>query len=85
MFSGLVKLNDPVGSQIKLEEYFDVFAGDFGDFFQVFIPYALPIGLFLVILEVTVGLAVIFSHRMEITSRILLFLIVFFTYMAFSH
>lgn len=29
IFSGLIKLNDPVGTQIKLEEYFDVFADDF--------------------------------------------------------
>ncbi|MDX1903304.1 MAG: DoxX family protein [Thermonemataceae bacterium] len=31
IFSGLVKLNDPVGSEIKFEEYFDVFADDFRD------------------------------------------------------
>ncbi len=29
IFSGLIKLNDPVGTQIKLEEYFEVFAEDF--------------------------------------------------------
>lgn len=31
IFSGLIKLNDPVGTEIKLEEYFDVFADDFRD------------------------------------------------------
>jgi uncharacterized membrane protein YphA (DoxX/SURF4 family) len=31
IFSGLIKLNDPVGTEIKLEEYFDVFAEDFRD------------------------------------------------------
>jgi len=31
IFSGLIKLNDPVGSEIKFEEYFDVFADDFKD------------------------------------------------------
>ena len=30
IFSGLIKLNDPVGTAIKMEEYFDVFALDFG-------------------------------------------------------
>ena len=25
VFSGLIKVNDPVGTAIKLEEYFDVF------------------------------------------------------------
>jgi uncharacterized membrane protein YphA (DoxX/SURF4 family) len=29
IFSGLIKLNDPIGTQIKLEEYFEVFAEDF--------------------------------------------------------
>lgn len=29
IFSGLIKLNDPVGTEIKLEEYFDVFSEDF--------------------------------------------------------
>ncbi|MGD1840220.1 MAG: BT_3928 family protein [Thermonemataceae bacterium] len=28
IFSGLIKLNDPVGTQIKLEEYFEVFSED---------------------------------------------------------
>jgi uncharacterized membrane protein YphA (DoxX/SURF4 family) len=31
IFSGLIKLNDPIGTQIKLEEYFEVFAEDFKD------------------------------------------------------
>ena len=26
IFSGLVKLNDPMGTEIKMEEYFQVFA-----------------------------------------------------------
>ena len=33
IFSGLIKLNDPVGTALKLEEYFEVFAVDFGSFF----------------------------------------------------
>ncbi len=28
IFSGLIKLNDPVGTAYKLEEYFEVFAAD---------------------------------------------------------
>jgi hypothetical protein len=35
IFSGLIKLNDPVGTQIKMEEYFEVIAQDFGSFFHV--------------------------------------------------
>ena len=28
IFSGLIKINDPVGTQIKLEEYFEVFTAN---------------------------------------------------------
>ncbi|MEZ4904273.1 MAG: hypothetical protein R2822_22250 [Spirosomataceae bacterium] len=44
IFSGLVKLNDPVETQIKLEEYFEVFATDMPvmhDFWMALVPYAL--------------------------------------------
>ena len=57
IFSGLIKLNDPVGTEIKLEEYFEVFGQDFGSFFLVFKPYALEIGMFLIVLEVVLGVA----------------------------
>jgi len=32
IFSGIIKVNDPVGTAIKLEEYFQVFAYDFCSF-----------------------------------------------------
>ena len=31
MFSGLVKLNDPSGFALKLDEYFDVFSAAFAE------------------------------------------------------
>ncbi|MBX2956517.1 MAG: DoxX family membrane protein [Cyclobacteriaceae bacterium] len=81
IFSGLIKLNDPVGTEIKLEEYFEVFSADFGSFFQLFIPYALPIGLILVVLEVVLGVAVLINYRMRLTTTVLLVLIIFFTFL----
>jgi uncharacterized membrane protein YphA (DoxX/SURF4 family) len=83
VFSGLVKLNDPVGTQIKLEEYFEVFATDFGGFFQWFIPMALPIGMVVIVLEVVLGIAVLLSYRMKDTTVVLLLLIAFFTFLTF--
>ena len=83
IFSGLIKLNDPVGTEIKMEEYFEVFANDFAGFFHYLIPYALEIGLFLVILEVVLGVAVLINYRMELTSKILFILIIFFTFLTF--
>lgn len=81
IFSGLIKLNDPVGTEIKLEEYFEVFAADFGSFFRVFIPYALELGLILIVLEVVLGVAVLINYRMKLTTTVLLVLIIFFTFL----
>jgi uncharacterized membrane protein YphA (DoxX/SURF4 family) len=81
IFSGLIKLNDPVGTEIKLEEYFEVFAVDFGPFFRVFIPYALELGLVLIVLEVVLGVAVLIHYRMKVTTTVLLVLIIFFTFL----
>lgn len=83
IFSGLVKLNDPMGTAIKMEEYFEVFAGDISSLFHYLVPFALEIGLFVVILEVLLGVAVLIYYRMKLTSWILLLLIVFFTFLTF--
>lgn len=83
IFSGLIKLNDPVGTAIKLEEYFHVFSQDFGSFFEWLTPAALPIGFFLVVLEVVLGLAVLLHYRMRWTAPALLALVVFFTFLTF--
>lgn len=83
IFSGLIKLNDPVGTEIKLEEYFEVFATDFGSFFEVFIPYAMEIGMILIVLEVALGVAVLINYRMQLTTKVLLILILFFTFLTF--
>ena len=50
IFSGLVKINDPVGFSFKLEEYFGptVFDIDF------LLPYTLALAIIIVILEVLV-------------------------------
>jgi uncharacterized membrane protein YphA (DoxX/SURF4 family) len=83
IFSGLIKINDPVGTAIKMEEYFEVFSADFGSFFQIFVPYALPIAIFLCVLEVVLGLAIILNYRTSISFIVLLLLILFFTSLTF--
>ena len=83
IFSGLIKVNDPVGTAIKLEEYFEVFASDIAGFFHVFAPFALPIAVFLCVLEVVIGLAVILNYKMKTTSWTLLILIIFFSFLTF--
>jgi uncharacterized membrane protein YphA (DoxX/SURF4 family) len=83
IFSGLIKVNDPVGTAIKLEEYFNVFSSDFAPFFGVLEPYALFFSVFLVVLEVALGVAVIINYRMSITTWIVLLLILFFSFLTF--
>ncbi|MBT1704340.1 BT_3928 family protein [Chryseosolibacter indicus] len=83
IFSGLIKLNDPIGTKIKMEEYFEVFTEDFGTFFHYFIPYALEIGFIMIVLEIALGVAVLFYYRMDLTTKILLALMIFFTFLTF--
>ncbi|SNR52734.1 BT_3928 family protein [Hymenobacter mucosus] len=83
IFSGLVKLNDPIGTALKLEEYFEVFSKDFGSFFQVFIPHARTLSIFLSSLEVVLGVAVLLRWMLRQTLWVLLALLVFFGFLTF--
>lgn len=83
IFSGLIKVNDPVGTSIKLEEYFDVFSNDIAGFFSIFEPFALPIGVFLVVLEVGLGVMLILGVKSKLTVWSLGLMILFFTFLTF--
>lgn len=79
IFSGLVKLNDPVGFSFKLDEYFS--AAVLGlEFLQ---PFALPLAIFLVILEVILGIMLLLGFQKKFTVWSLLLMIVFFTFLTF--
>ena len=77
IFSGLIKLNDPIGFSFKLEEYFGptVFDLDF------LIPVVLPMAVFIVILEVVLGIFLIIGYKKNFTLWSLLLMIVFFTFL----
>jgi uncharacterized membrane protein YphA (DoxX/SURF4 family) len=81
IFSGLIKLNDPIGTQIKMEEYFEVFTEDFGSFFHYFIPWSLEIGMIMILLELAIGVAILIYWRMNLTTWTLLLLMIFFTFL----
>ena len=86
IFSGLIKLNDPVGTQIKLEEYFDVFATDFpfmAGFWEFWIPYALLISIFLCALELVLGVCLLVQYKLKTASWILLATVIFFGFLTF--
>jgi uncharacterized membrane protein YphA (DoxX/SURF4 family) len=86
IFSGLIKLNDPVGTQYKFEEYFEVFAADlpaFHDFFMSLVPLALYFSVFLCTAEVVLGIALLVAYKPRTTSIFLLIIILFFTFLTF--
>ncbi|WP_276380515.1 BT_3928 family protein [Flavobacterium sp. H4147] len=79
IISGLIKLNDPVGFSYKLAEYFSepVFNMPFLE------PLALGLAIFLVILEVVLGVMLLVGYKATQTIWALLLLIVFFTFLTF--
>lgn len=79
IISGLIKLNDPVGFSFKLEEYFSQGVLDL----PVFIPFALSIAFFVVVLEVILGVFLLVGYRVKFTLWSLLSMIVFFTFLTF--
>jgi len=81
IFSGSVKLIDPVGTQIKMEEYFEVFAQAFHPFFEHFVDFALPIAVFMCVAEVVMGVALLFFYKMRINMWLFLLLMLFFTFL----
>ncbi|WP_080240173.1 BT_3928 family protein [Spirosoma rigui] len=86
IFSGLIKLNDPVGTQIKFEEYFEVFAQDvpfLHDFFMGLVPFTLTMSVLFCAAEIILGVALMASYKPKVTTWLLFFLIVFFTFLTF--
>jgi uncharacterized membrane protein YphA (DoxX/SURF4 family) len=79
IISGLIKLNDPMGFSYKLDEYFSepVFNMPF------FVPYTLAIALFLVILEVVLGIMLLIGYKSKLTIWSLLLLVILFTFLTF--
>lgn len=83
IFSGLIKVNDPVGTAIKLEEYFDVFSNDIAGFFYYLKPFALELAVFLIAVEVVLGVMLILGVRSKFTVTALGLMIIFFTFLTF--
>lgn len=83
IFSGLIKINDPAGTAIKLEEYFEVFGHDFGSFFLNFKPISLPLAIILNVLEIVLGVALLMRWHLKTVLNLLLTLIIFFTFLTF--
>ena len=91
IFSGLIKANDPLGFSYKLEEYFETFAGIFVEHGLSFLAtpmewmayIAIPLSMFIVVLEIVLGILTILGVKMRQVATWLLLLIVFFTILTF--
>lgn len=79
IFSGFIKLNDPLGFSYKLQEFFtpDVLNLPFLE------PYALLIAVFVVVFEVVLGVFLLIGYKPKFTVWSLLIMIVFFTFLTF--
>ena len=74
IFSGFVKLVDPLGSAYKFQEYFgaDVLNLEF------LIPYALPFSIILIIVEIMLGVMLLMGYLPKLTTWSLLGIILVF-------
>ncbi len=79
IISGLIKLNDPIGFSYKLSEYFSepVFNIPF------FVPFSLGLALFLVSLEIVLGVMLLIGYKSTFTIWLLAILIILFTFLTF--
>ncbi|WP_028873714.1 BT_3928 family protein [Psychroserpens burtonensis] len=79
IFSGFIKLNDPLGFSYKLEEYFSY------DVLNIpsLIPFALGLAIFVVVFEVVLGVFLLIGYKPKFTVWSLLAMIVFFTFLTF--
>lgn len=92
VFSGIIKANDPLGFSYKLKEYFDEFNEILSDSSFSFLGplmelmgyLALPMAMFIVVLEIVIGILTLLGIKMKQVALWLLGLIVFFTFLTFA-
>jgi hypothetical protein len=80
IFSGIIKANDPLGFSYKLEEYWV----EFGIAWDWLLAIGVPLASLICILEIALGVAVLVAYRMNIVTRLLLAMMVFFTILTFA-
>lgn len=77
IFSGFVKLVDPMGSQYKFEEYFSEGVLNI----EFLIPYALQFSIFLILVEILLGVALLVGYKSKATITSLKVIILFFLFL----
>ncbi len=79
LLSGGVKAIDPVGFSFKLEEYFSPTVFDL----EFLIPFSLTISIFVILLELILGLFLLLKIQIKTTLLSLISLCVFFGFLTF--
>ena len=77
IFSGFVKLVDPIGSQYKFQEYFSENVLNL----EFLIPYALPFSILLIIAEIILGVMLLVGYKSKLTIWSLLGLTTLFLFL----
>lgn len=75
--SGLIKCNDTIGFSYKLNDYFaqDVLNLEF------LIPYSLLLAVCICVVEIVLGVAVLFGLKNKLSSALILLMMLFFTWL----
>lgn len=77
IFSGFVKLVDPLGSAYKFQEYFSVDVLNM----EFLIPYALPFSILLIIAEILLGVMLLIGFKPKFTTWSLFLLTLLFLFL----
>lgn len=77
IISGLIKCNDSIGFSYKLNDYFaqDVLNMEF------LIPYSLLLAVMICVVEIVLGVALIFGFKPKLTTSLVLLMMLFFTWL----
>lgn len=77
IFSGFVKLVDPIGSQYKFQEYFSESVLNM----EFLVPYALPFAVLLIVAEILLGVMILIGYKPKFTVWSLLILTIVFLFL----
>ncbi len=77
VFSGFVKLVDPIGSQYKFEEYFSESVLNI----PFLLPYALEFAIVLIVAEIVLGIALLVRWKTKLTLYLLFLMIILFLFL----
>jgi uncharacterized membrane protein YphA (DoxX/SURF4 family) len=87
VFSGVVKAIDPMGTAFKMQQYFSEFEGtfegvgfkNFAKIFPWFSEHAIGFSIFMILLEIVLGVLLILGSRVKFTKWTFFLIIFFFT------